>query len=226
MSRLLRYVLPSRFSLEVFGCLAAMIAFGLDDMHRRRPKPKFLTSRVFAGALLTAAVITLLPAWPYPTQSEPALPQPESILPAALRTAIPARDPVTITYPYVTDFAPLEPLEWQMDDRYSFRLLGGYAHVTNPNGELVTTTSPHEPSGPTAISSCTGVYEKTFVAVQPRVGVDHPNHSVQISRSTGYRGPIRTWKRSCHEAIRGRPRPSQVVIGSVLIVGIDASLTL
>jgi hypothetical protein len=143
---LFEFVTPSRFSLEVFGCLAAMIAFGLDDMHSHRPHPKFLTSRVLAGALLTAFVITLLPSWPYPTQSVSTLPQPESTLPAALRTAIPARDPVAITYPYANAFA-MEPLEWQMDDRYSFRLLGGYAHVTNRSGEFVTTPSPLSPPG-------------------------------------------------------------------------------
>ena len=88
-------VLPSRFSLEVFGCLAAMIAFGLDDMHHHRPRPKWLTSRVFAGAFVTALVLTQLPQWPYSTKQE-------SALPTALRAAIPEGDPVTITYPYPT----------------------------------------------------------------------------------------------------------------------------
>ena len=89
-------VLPSRFSLEVFVCLAAVIAFGLDDMHHHRPRPKWLTSRVFAGALVAALVVTQLPQWPYSTKQE-------STLPTALRTAIPAGDPVTITYPYLRD---------------------------------------------------------------------------------------------------------------------------
>ena len=46
----------------------------------------------------------------------------------------PTGDPVTVTYPYDTGFSP-QPLEWQMDSDYSFRSLGGYAHVANPNGD-------------------------------------------------------------------------------------------
>ena len=63
-------VLPSRFSLEVFMCLAAVIAFGLDDMHRHRPRPQWLTSRVFAGALVAALVVTQLPQWPYVDEAD------------------------------------------------------------------------------------------------------------------------------------------------------------
>jgi hypothetical protein len=136
---LVENILPSRFSLEVFGCLAAMIAFGLDDMHRHRPQPRWLTSRVFAGAVVLALVVTQLPQWPYTTKQA-------STLPRALRMAIPTRDPVTITYPYATDATP-QPLEWQMGSGYSFRLLGGYAHVTNPNGGLVAIPSLMSPPG-------------------------------------------------------------------------------
>ncbi len=140
--------LPSRFSLEVFGCLAAIIAFGLDDMHQDRPRPKWLTSRVFAGALVAALVVTQLPQWPYSTnQVLPPLPistNQELALPTALRAAIPAGDPVTLTYPYVNYLTP-QPMEWQMDSGYPFRLLGGYAHGTNQNGDSVTTPSLMNP---------------------------------------------------------------------------------
>lgn len=119
-------VLPARFSLEVIGCLAAMIAFGLDDMHNHRPRPKWLTSRVFAGAPVGALVVTQLPQWPYSTKQG-------STMPTALRTTIPASDPVTITFPYLT-YAFLQPMEWQMDSGYAFRLLGGYAHTPNGTG--------------------------------------------------------------------------------------------
>ena len=132
-------VLPSRFSLEVFGFLAAIIAFGLDDMHRHPPRPKWLTSRVFAGALLTALVVTQLPQWPYSTMQA-------SSLPTTLRTAIPAGDPVTITFPYPT-YGLTQPMEWQMESGYTFRLLGGYAHVKGPNGGLVTVPSLMSPPG-------------------------------------------------------------------------------
>ncbi len=141
-------VLPSRFSLEVFGCLAAMIALGLDDMHHDRPRPTWLTSRVVAGALVVALVVTQLPQWPYSTEQDwlPITTKQESALPTALRAAIPAGDPVTITYPYLTGVTP-QAMEWQMDSGYTFRLLGGYAHITNPNGGFVTTPSLMSPPG-------------------------------------------------------------------------------
>ncbi len=129
---LIKNVLPSRFSLEVSGCLAAMIAFGLDDMQRHRARPAWLTSRVFAAAVVAALVVTQLPQWPYATSAR------ESTLPRALRTAIPAGDPATITYPYPTGLTT-QPLTWQMDAGYRFRLVGGYAHATDPNGAQVTT---------------------------------------------------------------------------------------
>ena len=136
---LIENVLPSRFSLEMFGFLAAMVAFGLDDMQRNRPQPKWLTSRVFAGALVTALAVTQLPQWPYSTQQE-------SSLPTALRTAIPAGDPVTITFPYPT-YGFIQPMQWQMDSGYTFRLLGGYAHVKDSSGDMVTTPSLMSPPG-------------------------------------------------------------------------------
>jgi hypothetical protein len=132
-------VLPSRMSLGVFACLAAVVAFGLDDMQRDRPRPAWLTGRVMAGAFLLALVVTQLPQWPYPAKQE-------STLPTALRRAIPSGDPVTITYPYVTGFNP-EAMEWQTDSGYVFRLLGGYAHVRNPDGKLVTVPSLMSPPG-------------------------------------------------------------------------------
>jgi hypothetical protein len=98
-----------------------------------------LTSRVVAGALVAALVVTQLPQWPYSTKQDllPITTKQESALPTALLAAIPAGDPVTITYPYPGGLTP-QAMEWQMDSGYTFRLLGGYAHVTNPNGGFVT----------------------------------------------------------------------------------------
>jgi hypothetical protein len=132
-------VLPSRLSFGVFGCLAAIFAFGLDDTQRDRARPRLLTGRVLATVLGVALVVTLLPQWPYSTK-------PESTLPTAIRDAIPANDPVTLTYPYATGFTP-KALEWQLDSGYAFRLLGGYAHVRNSSGKLVTVPIPMSPDG-------------------------------------------------------------------------------
>ena len=135
---LVENVLPSRMSLEVFGFLAAIVAFGLDDMDLHRARPSWLTSRLAAGALAAALVVTQIPQWPYSTT-------PESTLPAHTTDFL-TRDPVTITYPFATGLTP-QALEWQMENRYAFRLLGGYAHVTNPKGDLVTAPSLMDPPG-------------------------------------------------------------------------------
>jgi hypothetical protein len=137
---LVENVLPSRFSLEVFAFLAAILAFGLDDMQRHRPRPKWLTSRVAAGALVTVLVATQLPQWPYSTTQESTLPT------AQHPVTTPAGDPVTITYPFANGLTP-QAMEWQMDGGYTFRLLGGYAHVTDPKGGLVTAPSLMKPPG-------------------------------------------------------------------------------
>jgi hypothetical protein len=73
-------------------------------------------------------VTTQLPRWPYPTT-------PASSLPAQIRRAIPAGDPVALTYPYprhtpgavqvLQDHT--DPMLWQLEDNFDFRLLGGYA---------------------------------------------------------------------------------------------------
>jgi hypothetical protein len=136
---LVQRVFPARFSLEMFGCLAAVIGFGLDDMRRVRPNPRWLTSSVFSCALLAALVVTLVPDWPYATQPAPSLPAP-------LTASIPSGDPVAITYPYPTGFSP-QPMVWQLKSGFTFRLLGGYAHVAAPNGEVVTTPNLLSPSG-------------------------------------------------------------------------------
>ena len=94
---LVNNILPVRFSLEVFGFLAAVIAFGLDDVHRYQTNPWWL-SRVLVAAFIAVLVVSELPQWPYATAGQ------ESTLPTALRTAIPPGDPVTITYPYPTLF--------------------------------------------------------------------------------------------------------------------------
>ena len=140
-------VLPSRFSLEVFGCLAAMIAFGLDDMQHASSTTQMVDeprlrrcTRCGTRRHPAASVALLDDNLPRDTGSE-------SALPTALRTAIPAGDPVTITYPYPTGTYHRKPMEWQMDSGYTFRLLGGYAHVANPDGDFVTVPSLMSPPG-------------------------------------------------------------------------------
>ena len=164
-------ILPVRFSLAMFGCLAAIIAFGLDDLHRRHRRPWWL-SRVFAGTLLVVLVVSQLPQWPYATPGQ------ESTLPAALRTAIPKGDPVAITYPYPTLFTDpaQQPLGWQMESGYNFRLLGGYAHFTDPHGDDLTLPTRMSPPGLQAFLSHLTLFYGPRVPVGPKL--------VSITRTT------------------------------------------
>ena len=134
---LINNLLPSRMSFEVGACLAAVIAFGLDDMHRapahvdrdHGAPPKRIGqhgSWIFAGLTLLVLVVTQLPQWPYPDQPAPALP-------ASLIAAIPKGDPVTITYPFDTGYE-MQPMAWQLGEGYGFRIFGGYAHRTDARG--------------------------------------------------------------------------------------------
>ncbi len=120
-------VLPSRINLEVAACLAAVIAFGLDDAHKRsqtiRPR-----SSILAVATLAVLTIIQLPIWP---PQGPYVAQPVVALPSGLR--IPDGNPVTITYPYAT-FPNVQPMLWQAEDAFRFRILGGYAYRPTSEG--------------------------------------------------------------------------------------------
>jgi hypothetical protein len=147
---LLDNLLPSRLSFEIVACLSAVLAFGLDDLHRQRvrthahsrarwgPTDRKL-SIVLASLTLVVLVVTFLPRWPYQTQVAPRLP-------AAVLRAIPSGDPVAVTYPYDTAFLTA-PMMWQVDAGYSFRLLGGYAYRLDAKGEGSTTPDLMNPSG-------------------------------------------------------------------------------
>ena len=133
---LLNSILPSRISFEVGAFLAALVAFGLDDFHHdlarrsenvtdRRRWPRRWTSSLIVGATLAVLVITQLPQWPY-AGAESRFSTQSAALPARIVHAIPTGDPVAITYPYDT-FLEMQPMLWQVDTNFDFRLLGGYA---------------------------------------------------------------------------------------------------
>jgi hypothetical protein len=132
----LNAILPSRVALEMDACLAAVIAFGLDDIRRvpgRSSNRRRRRSAVYAGVTLVALVLTQLPRWPMPSTAPSAL-----ALPTALTRAMPKGDPVAITYPYdvgTTGTLNLnQPMLWQAEDDFAFRLLGGYAWHVSPEG--------------------------------------------------------------------------------------------
>jgi hypothetical protein len=75
-------------------------------------------------------VVTLLPRWPYVTL-------PSESVPAPVARAVTAGDPVVLTYPFPTLYN-MQPMIWQADDGFGFRLLGGYAyHPLSSGGPTV-----------------------------------------------------------------------------------------
>ena len=125
----------------------------------------------------------------------------ESTLPTALRAAIPAGDPVTITYPYPTFFpAPTaQPLGWQMDSGYPFRLLGGYAHVTDANGDNLILPPLMNPSGlQRFLSGLLSIYgpplplSPTLVSITRTTLSRYDIRLVIVDRSEHGSGPVMT----------------------------------
>jgi hypothetical protein len=143
---LLDNILPSRISLEVIACVAAVIAFGLDDIrrqshyvHRHRSSRPHRAASVLAVVVLAALIVSWLPRWPYGYQSAEALP-------VEVSQATPSGDPVALTYPYASPLYP-QPMLWQVEEGFRFRLLGGYAEHPDPNGQPTGFPNPFRPAG-------------------------------------------------------------------------------
>jgi len=137
-------IVPPRLAFGVDTSLAALIAFSLDKVRRdeetspepgprRRWRTPALRSGSVAAIALVVLAVTLLPKWPYATTRA-------VTLPIQIRQAIPAGDPVAVTYPYATYFHT-QPMVWQVNDDFGFRLLGGYGfhpwpHSADPSGYI------------------------------------------------------------------------------------------
>ena len=141
---LVQNLLPSRLSFEVDTCVAALLAFGLDDIRHGslvplggRPASPRRSAPVWALVTLVVLVVTQLPRWPYSSQ-------PVQVLPAAIRLAVPARQPVAMTYPFATSVYT-EPMVWQAEDDFAFRLIGGFAAHPGPDGTKTPEPNPMQP---------------------------------------------------------------------------------
>ena len=132
-------MLPGRFSFATSLGLAAVVAFGLDDLRSSLRsglpgrQPAFrnawwarLGSSVACVVALMALVVSQAPRWPLH-------PMPARGLPPQIVAAIPKGDPVAVTYPYPS-WMNAEPLVWQMQDGFSFRLMGGYTFQPDADG--------------------------------------------------------------------------------------------
>jgi hypothetical protein len=144
-------VLPIRVSFEIGACLAAMIAFGLDDLrrapvrddhrgHTRQPWAHGRRPVIIASLALVVLVVTQLPQWPY-------VATPAVVIPASLRQAVPTGNPVAITYPYTYGSTNVGPLLWQAEDGFRFRLLGGYGFHRGTSGNGTVLPNPMSPPG-------------------------------------------------------------------------------
>jgi hypothetical protein len=129
-------ILPSRVSFVTEAGLASVIAFGLDDrlrVRRRRARSRsFRMRRVGEFALIAGVLVGILVATPLPQE----VPQDATAvaLPPGIRQAVPGNDPIAITYPFPSSLT-MEPMLWQSDDSFRFRLLGGYAYHPDPKGK-------------------------------------------------------------------------------------------
>jgi hypothetical protein len=137
-------LVPPRMAFGVDSCLAALIAFSLEEIRRGertslhhgtmlRSRTPSLRSGYLAMAILVVLAITLLPEWPYATMRA-------VTLPTQIRQAIPAGNPVALTYPYASTY-DVPPMVWQVNDDFDFQLLGGYGfnpwpHSADPSGYI------------------------------------------------------------------------------------------
>jgi hypothetical protein len=147
---LLNDILPSRICFAEGACLAALISFGLDDIYRASiwghrnvpPWARWNRNRLHVAIACVTVVLvaTLLPQPRKPVSNQ------FLALPAKIRGAIPAGEPITITYPYATEFS-MQPMVWQTQVGFRFRLLGGYAYHPNPRGRPTLQPNVMNPSG-------------------------------------------------------------------------------
>jgi hypothetical protein len=188
-------ILPARIGLETDAAIAAIVAFGLDDLRtgltaRRataapieevvaaRPgtglsgrshiappsggrdrleggRPRPAVAVVATLVVLALLVATQLPRWPYPARRV-------TSVPAAVIDAVPAGDPVALTYPYPVQSA-VAPMIWQIRSGYRFELLGGYALTRNAGGTAASVPLPMHPP-----------QLQEFLAAQEGIGIYGP----------------------------------------------------
>jgi hypothetical protein len=128
-------IIPVRFSVATVACAAAVLAFALDDIHCAPVHGSELVvgsrsanwrARGSLVAVFLVVGVTWMPAWPFSSESV-------QKLPSAVVQALPAGDPLVLTYPYPLTAADSAML-WQAEAGYPFRLSGVYAMVPRPDG--------------------------------------------------------------------------------------------
>ena len=132
-------IVPLRFALATAACVAALLAFALDTIHRdgaRRAhvgahsKPANWRANAALAAVSLVVVVTWLPAWPFVSE-------PIQKLPPAVVATLPAHDPLILTYPYPLPEHP-SAMVWQAEAGFPFRLSGVYGMVPQDDGRPST----------------------------------------------------------------------------------------
>lgn len=147
---LLSNVLPSRLSMVVELCVAAMVAVFVDNLRTSRR----LGWTVIGGVLVIAAAVTWIPKPDTVTTS--AVPR---FFTTRARSVIPAGS-VALVAPYIDATTTENPMVWQAASGMRFRLVDGSVIVPGPH------------DGPTTVASTTltALQERT-VALTPALRV-------------------------------------------------------
>jgi hypothetical protein len=111
---LLNDAYPIRYTLYVALFAGVVVAVTLDALRTRG-------RALLAGLIAVAALVFLLPAWPYPDQGRVAVP---SYFTTSAVNAIPAGS-VTVLYPWPDDTFDQSQL-WQAESNFRFSITGGY----------------------------------------------------------------------------------------------------
>ena len=135
--------IDARFALYVDLLAALIVGLWLDRLRAGWPRPParrasqrpwFRATSVMAVVIALAALVPLVPRWPY--RSSP------TSVPAFFQTSAVRRVPpgsVALTYPYPY-YPNLQGMEWQAQASMRFRLVGGYALV--PGVDRVASHDP------------------------------------------------------------------------------------
>ena len=206
---LLDNLLPSRFNFETDACLAALIAFGLDDLRRSPGRShRHAAARPRSGAHClcrhhprstdrhpTAEVAAWKSVHRRPPCSRRASAWP--FRPATLWPS-PIRIPRTRT---------AQPMLWQAQDAYRFRLLGGYGYHTAPRATAPSHLFPSVMKPPELQQFLAGLHPPSAygppLPVTPDLVRSTRVTSVQVPRPVGHRGSLRGRKCRGAGALRG-----------------------